>query len=378
MGKHVLELVRFVDDLVDSGKIAKYHLIIPSGRRLWKWARSIFYPSLLRDGDSPADYDGPVFPMRKDRFGNDPDHLKSGGNVRYFFKFIHDTAQWLRSQESAYGFRVACATMTVAVIAFLQDTQIFFIRQRLVWSMIMINLSMSPTAGQSISSFVLRLTGTFCAMVTTILIWYIGGQTAPGAITLFFFVISGFFYVSFKFPSLRVICMLAILTTTLIIGYELQVQRLGKEVATSQGQPYYPIYLLAPYRLATTSGGIAVAFFWTIFPFAISEHTILRQGLGASLYLLALYNSLEGEIHTEKRVDQGNDLKVHVRSLQDVEKTRRKIHSKSYSVLRDLKTMMGYLRWEIPLIGRFPRGQYEAIISKIERCVGLTTVPNYD
>ncbi|KAJ5982729.1 hypothetical protein N7451_012829 [Penicillium sp. IBT 35674x] len=63
------------------------------------------------------------------------------------------------------------------------------------------------------------------------------------------------------------------MTTTLIVGYELQVNRLGEEIATSNGQPYYPIYLLAPYRLATISAGVAVAFIWIFFPCAISVHT---------------------------------------------------------------------------------------------------------
>ena len=49
-------------------------------------------------------------------------------------------------------------------------------------------------------------------------------------------------------------------TTILIIGYELQVGVIGIELATSNGQPYYPLYELAPYRLATVVGGLLVAF----------------------------------------------------------------------------------------------------------------------
>jgi hypothetical protein len=36
-------------------------------------------------------------------------------------------------------------------------------------------------------------------------------------------------------------------------------QALGVELSTSNGQPAYPLYILAPYRLATVTLGIFVA-----------------------------------------------------------------------------------------------------------------------
>jgi len=48
----------------------------------------------------------------------------------------------LASPESAFGFRCACATMSVAIVAYLQHTQTFFTRERLFWSQIMISISM--------------------------------------------------------------------------------------------------------------------------------------------------------------------------------------------------------------------------------------------
>jgi hypothetical protein len=73
----------------------------------------------------------------------------------------------------------------------------------------------------------------------------------------------------------------------LIIGYELEVRRLGVAVATSNGQPYYPIYLLAPYRLATVAGGCLVAWIWSYIPYPITAKSVLRRQLGESIYLLA-------------------------------------------------------------------------------------------
>jgi hypothetical protein len=50
----------------------------------------------------------------------------------------------------------------------------------------------------------------------------------------------------------------SIVTNILILGYTLEVEVLGRQVATSNGQEYLPIYELAPYRLATVTAGLAV------------------------------------------------------------------------------------------------------------------------
>lgn len=54
----------------------------------------------------------------------------------------------MASEECAFGVRVACATLTIGIVAFLKETQIFFQEQRLVWAMIIIAIGMSMTSGQ--------------------------------------------------------------------------------------------------------------------------------------------------------------------------------------------------------------------------------------
>jgi uncharacterized membrane protein YgaE (UPF0421/DUF939 family) len=259
--------------------------------------------------------------------------------------------------------------MTIAIIAFLHDTQTFFTQQRLVWAMIMVNLSMSPTSGQSIFSFVLRILGTTIAMVASLLIWYIPDQKTPGVIVFLFIFVSIAFYIPIKVFRFRVVGIISIVTTTMIIGYELQVRKVGEAVATSNGQPFYPIYLLAPYRLATVSGGIAVAFFWTFFPYPISEHSVLRQSLGASLYLLANYYSIIHEtISGRMRGDEGDYL-LKSSAGRKLEKARHKVFSKQMLMLAGLRTYSEFLRWEVPIGGQFPKKQYDSIILCVEKYV---------
>lgn len=301
------------------------------------------------------------------KYRKDPEHTPPRTTFEKIGDKIRIIPQVFRSTECTYGFRVACATMTIAVIAFLHDTQEFFIKQRLFWAIIMVNLSMSPTSGQSIFGFVLRIIGTVIGMVISLLAWYIPGMHTAGTIVFFFIFVSCAFYVPIKMFRFRIIGIITIITTSMIIGYELQVRKVGQQVATSNGQAYYPIYLLAPYRLATVAGGIAVAFFWTFFPYPISEHSVLRQSLGASLYLLANYYSLIHEtVSARIRGDEG-DMALKTSSGRRLEKARNMVFSKQMVMLNGLRTYSGFLRWEVTIGGKFPKKQYDSIIVCIEK-----------
>ena len=368
-GKTVLEFVHYADSVVAKGKLSRTRLIIPGAKRLLKWIKSF-----LDAGDTHDDNMGDVHTHNRTlelgeayRNRKDPEHLPPDTLFQKIGDKIRIIPWALRSFESTYGFRVAYATMTIAVVAFLHDTQAFFTKQRLVWAMIMVNLSMSPTSGQSIFSFILRIAGTTIAMVASFLIWYIPDEKTPGVIVFLFIFVSCAFYIPIKMFRFRVIGIISIVTMSMIIGYELQVRKVGEAVATSNGQAYYPIYELAPYRLATVSGGIAVAFIWTFFPYPISEHSVLRQSLGASLYLLANYYSIIHEtINARIRGDEG-DLTLKSSAGRKLEKARHKVFSKQMLMLNGLRTYSEFLKWEVPIGGRFPKKQYDSIILCVEK-----------
>lgn len=371
-GKVVLECVRYADEKLESGKLSKSRLIIPGAKRMIKWATGTFKAGDSHAEDHMGDIDtqnhilqlGESYKSQKD-----PEHLPPETTLQRIGDAIRIIPAFFRSSESAYGFRVACATMTIGIIAFLHDTQQFFVKQRLVWAMIMVNLSMSPTSGQSIFSFVLRILGTILAVIFAFLVWYIPGQKTPGVIIFLFIFVSAGFYVPIKMFRFRAVGIIGIVSTSMIIGYELQVRKVGEAVATSNGQPYYPIYLLAPYRLATVSGGIAVAFFWTFFPYPISEHSVLRKCLGSSLYLLANYYSIIHETVTARMRGEEGDLTIKGSTSRRLEKARNKIFSKQMLMLNGLREYSGFLRWEVPIGGRFPKKRYDSIITCVEKYV---------
>jgi hypothetical protein len=140
------DLVSFSDLQVADGTMSKNRLIFPSQRRLRKWFLSIFDGSKSASEDSPdmtetganVVYVGDGYNRKKD-----PEHLPAATAWQHFGNGLRKFSRFFGSPESVFGFRVACATMTIGIVGFLESTQNFFIQQRLVWAMIMVALGMT-------------------------------------------------------------------------------------------------------------------------------------------------------------------------------------------------------------------------------------------
>lgn len=343
IARAVHDFVVFADSRADS-KMTRKRLIVPGLKRFRKWVISSWsrrqdaytdeQHGMNDDGaESSNVWLGEAYNKRKD-----PEHLPARNRIEKIGNRVRHVAHFLRSPASAFGFRVACATMCLAIISFLHDTQSFYVRQRLFWSQIMVTISMSPSAGQSAFSFILRIAGTTAAMITSFIIWYIVDGHTAGVLVFYWFFVSWGFYIVMKHPRIIPVGMIYCVTNTLIIGYELQVRKIGVAVSETNGQAVYPIYVLAPYRLATVCAGLFVAWIWTIFPFPISEHSELRRHLGSSLYLLANYYSVVSE--TVKVRVRGEELFMDDKRspARRLEKMRQVVYSKSLLLIQALRT----------------------------------------
>jgi uncharacterized membrane protein YccC len=209
----ILALVKFADEKVESGKLSKNRLIMPGVNRMKKWVVSLGKTDdgSREDGAGLGDIDrssttvdmGQSFRPRKD-----PEHLPPANLAQKLGDSLRGIPNFLRSPESAFGFRVAAATMSIAIIGYLHQTQLFFTENRLLWAMIMVAISMTPTAGQSLFSFILRILGTVIAMIIAFLVYYIpDGKTAGIIVFLWFFSSIGW-YIPLKLPQFAIIGMI--------------------------------------------------------------------------------------------------------------------------------------------------------------------------
>ncbi|KAF2681514.1 hypothetical protein K458DRAFT_309610 [Lentithecium fluviatile CBS 122367] len=380
ISRAILALVKFADEKDQATTTKRF--IGPGKRRFRKWISSTFSSQDSSHEDEMTGaglgqnntvvYMGEAFRQRKD-----PEHLAPKNAWEKFGNFIRATSRFLGASESAFGFRCACATMTIAIIGFLHDTQLWFIEQRLVWAMIMVALSMTPTSGAALYSFLLRIVGTVIAMLAAWLIWYIPGQQTAGVIVFVWVFVSLGFYIPLKRMEFLIAGIIGVVTAVMIVGYELEVRKIGRAIAESNGQPAYEIYVLGPYRLATVVGGMFVAGIWTFFPYPITEHSALRQKLGGALYLSANFYSIMHEtVMARIRGDEG-DLNDKTSPGAKLEKARNKVFAKQMLTLQGLKTHSQMVEWEFPLGGKFPKTEYLAIIGYVTNIVNYTALLGY-
>ncbi|KAM0311957.1 hypothetical protein ACHAO8_006730 [Botrytis cinerea] len=373
-GLAVIDLVRFADGKVEDGTMKKNRLILPGQRRVKKWILGLANADTNADSNTPDNqeagvnniYLGSGFNPRKD-----PEHLPPKTAWQRFGNGLRTIPRFLGSSESAFGFRVACATLTLGVVAFLKDTHVFFQQQRLVWALIIIAI------GQSIFGFLARVGGTALAMVTSIFIWYIVDQKTPGVVVMLWFFIFLEMYLFLKFPRLIPAWLVFIVTQVLIVGYELQVRKIGIVASTSNGQPYYPIYELAPYRLACVAGGSFVAFIWTFFPYPLTDRSWLRKDLGATLYLLAnYYSTVHSTIHTRMHGREG-DMTMKTSPGRRLEKARHRMFGKLLLLLPSLQQHAAWQKFEPTIGGKFPRETYGNIIQRCSNIMGYLALMSY-
>ncbi|PIB01099.1 hypothetical protein CB0940_00528 [Cercospora beticola] len=379
-GEAALELVLFADERKASGTLQRSRLIVPGLKTFKKWLFSCFGKDDLHDENLlTADVSTGRALDLGESFGKskDPEHLPPRNAWEKIGETIRLIPRALRSDASAFGFRVACATMTVAIICFLHDSQAWFLRHRILWAMIMVPISMTRTAGQSTWSFALRIMGTAIAMIAAYIIWYIVDGKTAGVIVFLWFWLFLAFYILLKQKTLLIAGIISAVTAILIIGYELQTRVVGIEASESNGQPYYETYLLAPYRLATVCGGLAVAYIWTIFPYPVSESTELRKDVGAALYMLANLNSVVNELVRARLQNIAGDEATKGTRAFHLEKARNLVFTKTLTLLTTLEQNSAFSKFQIRVGGRFPHEEYTGLISSVQRVMQYITLISY-
>ncbi|GAQ42937.1 unnamed protein product [Aspergillus niger] len=362
-----LDLIRFADDRIQDGTMKRSRLILPRLNTIRKWL------SLNTDHDTKSAPDrrhsshvDPASALGQTEANNfpDPEHLPPANWFEKGSLALRYLSHIISSEQSIFGFRVAAAAFSVGILAYLRKTQDFFIHQRCIWAMIVIVIGMNPTSGQTMFGFVARIVATAVSLVLSLIVWYIVDEKTPGVIVFLYLanVFEYYFYV--KVPQYFGASVIAIVTLNVIV------RKLGIEVATSNGQPYYPIYLFGPYKLAAVAAGCAISFFWVIFPYPITAKTTLRKTLGRGLFVLAKFYScmhttielwLTGELGT---TEDDDDIRSATSTLQ---RTRHKVFKEEMLLLNSLRMHSHFSSFEPPIGGKFPRATYDEIISQIQR-----------
>jgi Fusaric acid resistance protein-like len=372
IAKALIDLVVYADSLATSGKLTKWRLILPKWKRIKRFFTNVYSTNdLSQETGTISDFqDGShkIFLGESYYEKKDPEHLPP----RNWFEAAGDRAlmipKWLASPASAFGLRAAIATISLAIPLFVRQTQAFASQNRLYWAIIMTAISMSPTSGQSIFGFILRVVGTILAMLLSWIIYYVAGNgKTPGILVLYWFFVSILLYIPIKRPQFAAVGMITVVTITLTIGYELEARKIGIIAVSTSGAKYIGILTFGPVRLATVLAGLFAAFFWTVFPYPISDHSVLRRDVGGSLYLLANYYSVvHATLSARIRRNEGS-LADKTSIASRLKKIRLRLYNKLVLLLNDMRTYARFVKFEPPIGGKFPSKQYDDVRSRIER-----------
>ena len=153
----------------------------------------------------------------------------------------------------------------------------------------------------------------------------------------------------------------------------MQTKKLGIAASERTGQKYFPIYELGPFRLLVVGAAMTIAWFWSIFPFPLSEHSALRKDMGSGLYLLAKYNSIMDEV-VKVRLRGHADLDDPESPFHALQKMRDKVFAKCAMTMPALRMHVALLTFDIPIGGRFPKEIYIKVVDRMQSLTQFMTM----
>lgn len=157
---------------------------------------------------------------------------------------------------------------------------------------------------------------------------------------------------------------------------ELQVRKLGEAAVVEAGQAVYAPYVIFPFRLAIVMLGVFTAYFWTIFPYPLSEHSELRKSIARAMYELGHYNvcvQKTVQLHVSDIVGAADN----TTAVSYLQAQRRGAFRRYLSWRNGSRALFQFLEWEFALGGRFPRQTYEEAMSILERIGRHLTLVEY-
>lgn len=175
-----------------------------------------------------------------------------------------------------------------------------------------------------------------------------------------------------KIPRLFIDWLRTLVTILDIIGSS---QKLGHQAILASGQIDYPIYLNAPYRLATVLTGCVVAYFWTLFPFPITDRSLLSEKLGDLVFLLAKSHDCGHSIASLKMSGKEGEMALKTSPGRKLMKVLHRLFHEMMTLIPELKAHALFQKFEFPIGGRFPATRYMSIMTEMTKSVPLLPNP---
>lgn len=176
-----------------------------------------------------------------------------------------------------------------------------------------------------------------------------------------------------NYPQFAGALFISCITMTSVTGNKLVEGKLGIEPYRKSGEVIYPMYELAPYRALVVTIGCGIAFFWTIFPYPITERHVLRQEIGTALYDLTIYHDCcQAAITMRLQGAEGDENDQHSEA-HELERVRSHAFDHLRRLIPAIRGRLNFHKYELPVGGRFPQERYIAILGRIVSLLDCTT-----
>ena len=186
----------------------------------------------------------------------------------------------------------------------------------------------------------------------------------------------GYFVVMYfikNYPQYSGALLICCITMTSVTGNRLVANHIGLAPYRAAGEIIYPDWELAPYRALIVTIGCAIAFFWTIFPYPITERHVMRQELGTALYDLTIYHDCcQATIRMRLQGLEGDLTDKHSEGRQ-LESMRMHAFLHLRRLMPSMRARLNFHKYELPIGGRFPQERYAAILGRIAALLDCMT-----
>lgn len=202
-------LLSFAEDKVRSGVMRRNRLVLPKYQHIGLLAP--LASMWQRISSSRLQSSTPDRPWAS----KDAEHLAPTNWWEQGGSQLRVLTRLLTCAESKFGARVAMASVSVAILAYIRQTQEWFTEERVIWVMIVIVIGMKAESGASTFGYLARVAGTVISTVLSLIVWYIvDGHTAGVLVFLYF---ANVFEVSTDTPCTTIILIFLASTTS---GYD--------------------------------------------------------------------------------------------------------------------------------------------------------------
>jgi hypothetical protein len=284
----------------------------------------------------------------------DPDALEPEGRRQELGAKLHKFAHKLVTGNMLFAGKSAVLTGLLSIPFFLSSSSGWVYENKGVWTLIMSQLTLSRHRGDSVFALFGRIVSTVSGAAVGLVVWYMsdGARTAnPYGIMVVWSVFAVLLMaVRIYYPGPPIVAIIAVITTSLVVGYSWKDQYNPVFGAPGTG------WDVAWRRFVEVLLGSSAAVIWSFLPPTSTLRQYLRRAHAASIHRSGLLHCRLLAFTSQTHADEGHD---QTKQVDPLELSASLISHRQK--LRRLDALKVNVSWETSLRGGWPKDRYQQL-----------------